>query len=99
MKRILLTGALLAAMTSAACASPRYVAWRVPPPPVARRVVVGTAPGPGYVWTDGYYDLRGRRWVWIPGRWVRPPRARAVWAPGYWAPHRGGWRFRAGYWR
>ena len=28
-----------------------------PPPP--RYAVVGVAPGPGYVWTEGFYDYRG----------------------------------------
>ncbi|MEI9974771.1 MAG: hypothetical protein WDO73_23630 [Ignavibacteriota bacterium] len=32
--------------------------------------------------TEGFYDYRGGRYVWVPGRWMRPPRAHAVWVPG-----------------
>ncbi|MFN0165387.1 MAG: hypothetical protein ACKV22_03065 [Bryobacteraceae bacterium] len=74
-------------------------AYRVPPPPRPMLGAVGYAPGPGYVWIDGFYDLRGPRWMWAPGYWVRPPRPRAVWARPYWEPHRGGYRFHRGYWR
>jgi hypothetical protein len=34
---------------------------------------VGVAPGPGYVWQDGYYTRRGFSHVWVPGRWVFAP--------------------------
>ena len=58
---------------------------RTPPP---RRVAVGPVgrrPGRGFIWTSGYYRWGGGRrgYVWVPGRWRRPPRARAVWSrPG-----------------
>jgi len=60
---------------------------------------MGYAPGPGYVWTDGYWDQRGGRWVWINGRWLRPPHRRATWVPGTWVQDHHRWRFRRGYWR
>ena len=88
--------ATLGVMT--ACASHPYYEVRVPPPH-PRAGVMGYAPGPGYVWCDGYWDLRGGRWFWMNGSWQRPPRARAVWVPGYWEPHGRGHRFHSGRWR
>ncbi len=87
----------LGLMASAACAGHAYYVPAAPPPP--RVGYVGVAPGPRYVWTDGFWAWRGR-WVWVPGRWVVPPRPRAVWAPGHWVqrPHRG-WFFVEGRWR
>ena len=73
------------------------VGYGSPPPP--RYGVVGVAPGPGYVWTDGFWDWRGGNWYWVSGRWMRPPHPRAVWVPGYWSPHGHEYRFRQGYWR
>jgi hypothetical protein len=68
-------------------------------PPAARYAVVGVAPGPGYIWTEGFYDYRGSGYAWVPGRWQRPPRAHAVWVPGTWAQGHRGYEFRRGYWR
>ena len=85
--------------TSSACAAPRgRVYVRVgPPAPVVERVVV--APGPGYVWTPGFYRWDGRAYAWVPGRYVLPPRARAVWVPGHWTRERHGWFWVEGHWR
>ena len=74
----------------------RAVPVRVAPvlaPPVA---VVPAVRGYGYVWRPAYW-MPGPRFV--PGAWVRPPFARAVWvAPRYVArPHGRVWV--AGYWR
>ena len=88
-----------AALALAAC-GPTYVGMRVgPPPPVPYNAYVGVAPGPGYVWTDGFYDLRGGRWTWVGGRWVVPPRQRAVWVAPRWEPRGGHYYFHAGHWR
>ncbi len=46
-----------------------------PPPPYAYRAR-GMAPGPGYVWVDGYWVSRGHRWHWVSGHWAPPPHAR-----------------------
>jgi len=67
-----------------------------PPPPPAAYVAgpVGVAPGPGYVWVDGYWNWVGGRYVWVPGAWVLPPPGHKVWiAPSVefrW--HGGRWR-------
>lgn len=64
-----------------------------PPPPAYVAGPVGVAPGPGYVWVDGYWNWVDGRYVWVPGRWVLPPHPHAVWvAPSIefrW--HRGHW--------
>src|SRR6478609_5441134 len=98
-KNMLLAATLLAATAVSACGQPRYYGYSVPPPPPPRHGVVGYAPGPGYVWADGFYDLRGNRWVWVPGYWVRPPRPRAVWVRPYWEPRGRGYYFHRGRWR
>ena len=46
-----------------------------PPPPYAYRER-GVAPGPGYVWVDGYWVFRGNHWHWVSGHWVRTPHSR-----------------------
>jgi hypothetical protein len=105
-KRVVLAGALLAStllivsMLLSACASRAYVAYRVPaPPPPPVEHAVAYAPAPGYAWVDGFWDLHGTRWVWVSGRWTRPPRPGAVWVRSYWEPYGRNWRFHAGSWR
>ena len=82
---------------TAACAPHTYAVRSGPPPP--RAGFVGRAPGPGYVWCDGYWDWRGGRWFWMNGFWQRPPRVHAVWVPAYWELHGRGYRFHRGKWR
>src|SRR5580658_10967133 len=58
------------------CGGGAYVMVPGPPPP-PRYGAMGYAPSPGFVWAEGYYDLRGgSNWVWVPGAWRRPPRDR-----------------------
>lgn len=101
MKQKLLTGALVLAGTVLAGCAARYgggyYASYGPPPP--RYAVVGVAPGPGYVWTPGWWDWRGHGWAWREGRWMRPPHARAVWVAPEWRHEGRGYRFHRGYWR
>jgi YXWGXW repeat-containing protein len=99
MKKFLLTGTVILGTFLTACAGGGAVVVRYGPPPPPRYGVVGFAPGPGYIWTDGYWDRRGSQWVWIGGRWLRPPRPHAVWVAGGWRQERRGWRFHRGYWR
>jgi WXXGXW repeat (2 copies) len=70
----------------------------VPPPPI-RAEAYGPAPGPGYVWTSGYWGWRGNSYAWVGGNWSRPPRARAVWVAPYWERAGARYRFHAGRWR
>ena len=98
MKRLAVLFAMsLGLLTSTACAS-RGAYVMGPPPPVPPRAYMGVAPGPRYVWTDGFWAWRGR-WVWVPGRWVVPPRRRAAWVPGYWRQHHRGYVWVEGRWR
>ena len=88
-------------LTSLACAArgAYMVSYAPAPPPPRAMGFVGVAPGPGFVWIDGYWDWRGHDWFWVGGRWARPPYPRAVWVPGNWAHHSHGYRWTAGYWR
>ncbi|HEX3877536.1 MAG TPA: hypothetical protein VHW24_11155 [Bryobacteraceae bacterium] len=98
MNRNLLVGALLFAGTVlTGCAGGSFVVATGPPAP--RYGVVGVAPGPGYMWTEGFYDLRGSNWVWVPGAWRRPPRAGRVWVTPAWSHEGNRWRFHRGHWR
>jgi hypothetical protein len=100
MKQAVLAGVMLASSALTACASQAYVAYQVAPPPAPMAVgAVGYAPGPGFMWADGFWDLRGGRWVWVGGAWRRPPHGHAVWVRPYWEQHGRSWRFRKGYWR
>lgn len=86
-------------MTAApACAPSGRLYVRVgPPPPIVEVREVG--PGSGYVWIDGYQRWDGGAFVWVRGRWDRPPRPRAVWVPARWAQDRHGWFLTEGRWR
>ncbi len=96
-RQLLAAGIVIAGTFFTGCAVRAGVVSFGPPPP--RYGVVGVAPGAGYVWTEGFYDYRGGAYVWVPGRWMRPPRARAVWVPGEWVRTGHGYAFRRGHWR
>ncbi len=100
MRRKLLAAALLVggAMLSG-CAVGRGGYYVRNGPPAPRYRVIGRAPGPGFVWTDGYWDLRGNNWRWRDGRWMRPPRRGAVWVTPRWTQQGNRWRFNRGRWR
>jgi hypothetical protein len=108
MKSAVLSGILLASSAMVACGGGYrtayqggYVAaYRVPPPPAPYVVgPMGYAPGAGYVWVDGFWDLHGSRWAWVNGRWAVPPRHRSVWVVDRWERHGDHWRFERGRWR
>ena len=98
-KRVLLVSVLFGSLAATSCATRGYYAYQGPPPPPRMGGAIGYAPGPGYVWIDGFHDLRGSSWVWVSGYWTRPPHPRAIWvAPSY--ERRGnGYRFNRGRWR
>jgi hypothetical protein len=68
-------------------------------PPAVRVETETVAPGPGYVWTRGYWRWTGRDYVWVPGTWVVRPRPAAVWVQGQWVRSGGGWVFVSGHWQ
>ena|SRR5690348_8284735 len=85
--------------TAAACTDTSgrlYVRVGPPAPIIEARVV---APGPGYVWIEGYQRWDGGRYVWTSGRWALPPRPRARWVQGHWSRDRRGWYWVDGHWR
>jgi hypothetical protein len=103
MNRLLLArsarGLLLAAAitTVGACTTGRAYVRVGPPAPIYETRVA--APGPGYVWVEGYHRWEGGRYQWVPGYWVRPPRAHAVWVPGRWDHDGHGYYYVEGHWR
>jgi hypothetical protein len=69
-----------------------------PPLPVYDQPVM---PGPGYLWTPGYWAWNADidDYYWVPGTWVQPPQAGLLWTPGYWAWNDdGAYVFNDGYW-
>ncbi|MFZ0685838.1 MAG: hypothetical protein WAM89_09850 [Terriglobales bacterium] len=55
-------------------------------------------PGPGYLWTPGYWawnEVGG--YYWVPGTWVVAP-VGLLWTPGYWGFAGGFYGWHAGYW-
>jgi hypothetical protein len=67
-------------------------------PPAVRVEAQTVTPGPGYIWTPGYWRWNGATYIWVSGAWVRPPRTMAVWVPGHWVHRTRGWVWVAGHW-
>jgi hypothetical protein len=55
-------------------------------------------PGPGYIWTPGYWGGGPSGYFWVPGTWVQPPAVGLLWTPGYWGWRDGIYVWNAGYW-
>ncbi len=55
-------------------------------------------PGPGYIWTPGYWAYGDFGYYWVPGVWVYPPQIGFLWTPGYWGYSGGSYVFNDGYW-
>ncbi|HXI39804.1 MAG TPA: hypothetical protein VNH83_07490 [Bryobacteraceae bacterium] len=98
MKRAFWLAPALALFSLVGCAARASYYAVGPPPPPAIYGAVGYAPGPGYVWIDGFWDWHNR-YVWVPGYWSRPPHPHARWVPGraYYNNHR--YYYRRGHWR
>src|ERR1700758_4000953 len=66
-----------------------------PPLPVYAQPI---CPGPGYIWTPGYWawdDDDG--YYWVPGTWVIAP-VGMLWTPGWWGWSSGFYLWHPGYW-
>jgi WXXGXW repeat (2 copies) len=55
-------------------------------------------PGPGYLWTPGYWAYGPAGYYWVPGTWVVAPAVGLLWTPGYWGWSGGFYAWHAGYW-
>lgn len=67
-----------------------------PPLPVYAQPVI---PGPGYIWTPGYWAWDpAAGYYWVPGAWVLPPQPGLLWTPGWWGWSNDAYRWNAGYW-
>lgn len=66
-----------------------------PPLPVYAQPV---CPGPGYMWTPGYWAWNEPGgYYWVPGTWVVAP-VGMLWTPGYWGFVGGVYSWHPGYW-
>jgi WXXGXW repeat (2 copies) len=75
-----------------------FVSITVAPPPLPV-YSQPLCPGPGYIWTPGYWaygDDGG--YYWVPGTWVMAPFVGGLWTPGYWGWGDGIYRWHSGYW-
>jgi len=73
------------------------ISVRVGPPalPVYAQPI---CPGPGYIWTPGYWGWNDDAgYYWVPGTWVLAP-VGMLWTPGYWGWGGGFYVWHAGYW-
>lgn len=55
-------------------------------------------PGPGYIWTPGYWAYGEDGYYWVPGTWVVAPEPGLLWTPGYWGFAGGVYGWHTGYW-
>src|SRR5215467_190636 len=65
-------------------------------PPALPVYVQPPIPGPGYVWTPGYWAW-DEGYYWVPGTWVLAP-VGLLWTPGYWGWVDGAYIWNVGYW-
>jgi hypothetical protein len=67
-------------------------------PPALPVYVQPVCPGPGYIWTPGYWAHGDDDYYWVPGTWVMAPEPGFLWTPGYWGFSEGVYVWRGGYW-
>lgn len=67
-------------------------------PPALPVYVQPPIPGPGYIWTPGYWAWGDAGYYWVPGTWVLAPRPGFLWTPGYWGWGGGVYLWHPGYW-
>ena len=74
-----------------------FVSVSVGPPPIPV-YTQPLCPGPGYMWTPGYWAWGDDGYYWVPGTWVMAPEPGLLWTPGYWGWSGGVYIWNAGYW-
>jgi hypothetical protein len=67
-------------------------------PPVLPVYAQPPIPGPGYIWTPGYWAWGDAGYYWVPGTWVLAPQPGFLWTPGYWGWGGGVYLWHPGYW-
>ncbi|HSB31624.1 MAG TPA: YXWGXW repeat-containing protein, partial [Candidatus Sulfobium mesophilum] len=68
-------------------------------PPALPVYVQPPCPGPGYIWTPGYWAWDpDYGYYWVPGTWVLAPFPGVLWTPGYWGWSDGVFIWYEGYW-
>jgi hypothetical protein len=74
-----------------------YVSVAIGPPalPVYSQPL---CPGPGYIWTPGYWAYGPGGYYWVPGTWATAPQVGFLWTPGYWGFSAGLYNWHTGYW-
>jgi len=96
--RCLLLGVVLITFAAASFGQVAVgISVRIGPPPLPV-YAQPICPGPGYLWTPGYWawnDDDG--YYWVPGTWVVAP-VGMLWTPGYWGWGGGVYLWHAGYW-
>jgi hypothetical protein len=95
MRSLVLVVALLA--TPAISSAAVFVSVGIAPP-VLPVYVQPPVPGPGYIWTPGYWSYGPNGYYWVPGTWVLAPFVGALWTPGFWGWGGGAYVWHAGYW-
>ena len=67
-------------------------------PPVLPVYAQPMCPGPGFMWTPGYWAWNDEGgYYWVPGTWVMAPMG-MYWTPGYWGWNNGFYMWNAGHW-
>ncbi|NGY06505.1 YXWGXW repeat-containing protein [Solimonas terrae] len=91
-----LLSALLLASWAAQASTSVFISVHSAPPalPVYEQPY---CPGPGYVWTPGYWGWNGDDYYWVPGTWVLAP-VGMLWTPGYWGWADNVYVWHGGYW-
>jgi hypothetical protein len=88
--------ALLATLSLPAFGQIQVYIGRTPPP--IRYEVRPPVPGEGFQWIDGYWGISNNRYVWVTGRWERPPYAGAYWSHPHYDHYQQGWQMHEGHW-
>jgi YXWGXW repeat-containing protein len=94
---LLLTVSVLSLSTPSSAQIGIGISVRIGPPalPVYAQPV---CPGPGYLWTPGYWGWNDDGgYYWVPGTWVVAP-VGMLWTPGYWGFAGGLYGWHPGYW-
>ncbi|HYL62598.1 MAG TPA: YXWGXW repeat-containing protein [Candidatus Methylomirabilis sp.] len=103
MRKVKLAGLILLAifMLALPVTSPAQVSVGISVhigPPALPVYAQPICPGPGYIWTPGYWAYGPDGYYWVPGTWVIAPAVGLLWTPGYWGWGGGVYVWHAGYW-